>query len=160
ERGYDHQVLLLDFDGPRLAEARGLNSPRDVPFIRLPGEGTESLARVIELLEALPALDEDRPAWQRPFLEVAVHLTGPEPTLRGQVETALERKAARLVRLTVRRQGDARSLADASPEVDLATIDAEHVFRRRFAQKLGGDPPDSLLAAFHDLLGEVTGDDA
>jgi len=152
EADYPHQVVQLDFEGPTLAAVTELRVPRTVEIIRMPAAPIDT---VVARLFALPALPADLPAWRRPFLEVSVIMDG-TTDVKGKVEKALEGKAARLVSLRpVREQSDS-SLADALPRADLQTLSPEAVFRRRFEAQRKGEPTPELMAAFHELLDEVS----
>lgn len=159
ERDYPHQVLIADIFEGKVDAIEALRAPRAIEMMRVPAAGYEVLASVLERIAALPGLSERDAAWARPFLEVAVRLTGPEPGLRPRVEAALAGKAPRLARLLVERAGDAKALADAIPDAELTTLGAEEVFRRRWARIHPGEPPSALVAAFHELLEAVEQED-
>ena len=148
EEGYAHQVLLVRFDGPTLAEVEALPIPRAVEMVRLP-EGP--LEEVLERLRALPPLVPGTPVWKRPFLEVTVRLDGPEPLLRPHIEAALDDRAPRLVRLNVLHDGDGDPLAERHV-AHLADLSPEEVFRRRWKRDHEGEPPGELMAAYHELV--------
>jgi exonuclease SbcD len=158
EAGYKHHVLLVDVDGERPARVREKRVPRAVKMLRIPERGPRPLAEVLRLLAAL----DDRAAGssdaERPYLAVDVSLPAPEPGLRRRVEEALEGKQARLVQLSVTYEGDGRSLADAPPATDLREVVPEQVFRRAYGRRYGGDPPDDMLAAFHELVEQAHAD--
>jgi exonuclease SbcD len=154
ELNYTHQVVEVQLEGPRFVEANALPVPRVVDMIRVPADGAAPLAQVLPLLEALPLLEPGTPRWRRPFLAVRVHIDGPEPDLRRLVELALEGRTPRLVKLEVRRTRTGRALADHHA-VDLGTLLPEEVFRRRWSREHEGAPPDTLLAAFHELRERV-----
>ena len=152
EEGYTHQILRLELDGERLVRVEPVTIPRVVEMVRLaPG----TLDEVLERLAALAPLDPEMPDWQRPFLEITVHLEQPEPTLRTQVEAALDDRAPRLVRLNVVRDGDGDPLAERH-HAQLADLTPDQVFRRRWQRDHDGEPPDELLAAYHELVDIVT----
>lgn len=159
ERDYPHQALLVDVIEGRVDAIETLMAPRAVEMLRLPLAGYEVIESVLERIAALPSLSDGDEAWARPFLEVAVRLAGPEPGLRQRVEASLVGKAPRLARLVVERPGDGRSLADAIPDVELGTLGAEEVFRRRWARSHPDEPPAALVAAFHELLEVVEQED-
>jgi exonuclease SbcD len=148
EEGYQHQVLEVCFEGATLESVEPLLIPREVDMLRLPAG---SLEEVLERLCALPALVEGTPRWKRPFLEVTVRLQGPEPLLRPQIEAALDDRAPRLVRLNVVHAGDGDPLAERHV-AHLADLTPEQVFRRRWKRDHDGEPPDGLLAAYHELV--------
>ncbi len=153
EEGYGHQVLVVDLAGPTLSRVEPRHVPREVDLLRLP-EGP--LPEVLERLAGLAAHDEVPERWRHPFLEVTVRLDAPEPTLRAQVEAALEDRAARLVRLNVVRTDVGDALASVE-EPTLSDLTPEEVFLRRWAREYSGDPPAELLAAFHQLTDELDG---
>lgn len=160
EREYPHQILLVDIVDGELHGIRSVAAPAGVEMMRVPVAGYEPVDTVLERIAALPTVDRARPEWTRPFLEVAVRLDAPEPGLRLRVEEALAGKHARLARLVVERPGRGRALADEVPDAQLGTLNAEEVFRRKWARQHPGEPPEPLLERFHELLHEIEQDEA
>lgn len=150
EAHYEHQVLLVELEGPRLASVKALQVPRSVPFLRLPEGGPLPLPMVLDCVAALA----DRPVGmadhERPFLELRVRLDGPEPRLTEQLAAALEGKAARLVRLVRERARGPET--QATPGQDLRQLQPEAVFRLRHERVHGKAPDAALLGRFHALL--------
>lgn len=154
EADYTHQVRLVELHGDRLVGSRALPVPRAVEVLRLPADGPAPWDQVEPLLRALPAAaGADRDEW--PYLEVRVALDAPMPALRRLVEQALADRAARLVRLSVTRQGDGRSLAEAEGGRALGELGPDRVFRRKWARDHGGEPPAPVLACLHELIDAV-----
>ncbi|MFZ5480396.1 MAG: exonuclease SbcCD subunit D C-terminal domain-containing protein [Myxococcota bacterium] len=151
EAGYAHQVNLVDLDGEGLADVRALPVPRAVDMVRLDAGSLEATLLALKALPAGGALPEAR--W--PWLEVSVQLARPEPTLRRQVDEALEGRAARLVRIATRLTGDGAALGDARPGLDLRAMTPEEVFRLKYAREYADPPSPALLAAFHELVQQV-----
>jgi exonuclease SbcD len=154
EERYRHQVLLVTLDDDRLVGVESLAIPRPVAIVRVgaatPVTVDEALAQLAALAPRDPALAE----WQRPYLEVHVLLSKPEPDLRHWVGKALEGKAARLLRLRVTHSGAGGSLGDVHErEVILKELHPEDVFRQLYASKFKGeDPSEELMGAFAELL--------
>ncbi len=157
EAGHAQEVVLVELEGFALASARGIPTPRTRPLLSVPASGHAPLEEVLALLRALPprgALADDA----LPLLEVRVQLERPEPTLRSQLDAALEGRAARLVSWRVATAGDGAGLGDATPGVALSDLDPIEVFRRRWGTRFDGEPPAELLAAFDELLAEARGE--
>ncbi len=156
EAAYPHQILVLDFDGDRLAHIEPVRVPRFIDVIRLPGPDGAERAEVLAALAALPPADRPPPATGWPYLEVTVRLGAPDPRLRADVEAAVRDKAVRLVKLAVVAPdaGDADE-ADrtTAPHQDLAELKPDEVFRRCYRRHdPERDPDPALVAAFHDLV--------
>ncbi len=155
ETRYPHQMVRIELDGERLAAAEPIAVPRFVELLRLPEAGPASLAEVEAALAAL-ALPE-RPEDERPYLEVRVRLSGPEPGLRARIEATLEGKPVRLARIEPHyARADAGAVV-AAPE-QLERLQPEDVFRRLYAQRYGAEPPEPLARAFAELLLEAQAD--
>ncbi|MGQ0333758.1 exonuclease SbcCD subunit D [Halomonas elongata] len=152
EVDYPHQVVEVSLDGERLAGSETLRVPRPVAMHRL---GPAPLDEVLAELDALaddPALPRER--W--PWLEVTVALDAPVPDLRARVESALEGKALRLLRLSRRLP---HSEADtASKRVDLQTLGPRKLFERTWRERWDSPPDDDVLADFDRLHQEVLDD--
>ncbi|MBS1117941.1 MAG: exonuclease sbcCD subunit [Deltaproteobacteria bacterium] len=161
EAGYHHQAVAIDFEVGRVVDLRPLRVPTAVEIVRVPRRGAAKLPEILAELDALPGLiDVKDPA--RPYLEIVVALDKPEPKLRQLVETALEGKRARLVRLGVEQTGDGLALGDRidlmSGTQRLAEVDPREVFVRLWARNHAEPPAQPVLDAFDRLLSEVQGD--
>ncbi|MEQ8273268.1 MAG: exonuclease SbcCD subunit D C-terminal domain-containing protein [Deltaproteobacteria bacterium] len=154
ERGYEHQVLQIDFDGPRVKSIEPIYVPRAVDLMCLPEEHAP-LAEVIEKLRALPreAPDgaDDR---ERPFLEVRVLREGANPRLRRDVEDAIAGAWVRLLRIDAKRPEN-----EAAPEVPrterLETLSPEDVFFAAYMRARAEPPNDALVQMFLALVEDV-----
>lgn len=161
EADYEHQVVVVDIEGERLATVRPRRVPRTVPLLRLPPPGVA--ADVDATLERLRGLPDGAPTAPgepdlRPLLEVRVTVDAHEPGLRRRIEEALEGKAARLVRLSVTTPTSPeapRTLVDAAPHAHLAELEPLDVLRRCWQREREGAPPPEVLEAFEELLLEV-----
>jgi len=158
EGHYKHSVVSAQFERGRLAELRTIAIPRVVDILRVPKRGAAPLHEVLAELDTLQRLVPGDPA--RPFLEVVVALPRPEPKLRYTIESALEGKRPRLVKLTVELTGDGAALADRIALQRLAELDPREVFGRLWARDHAEPPSDAVRAGFDRLLAEVLGDHA
>jgi exonuclease SbcD len=124
--------------------------PRTVDLLRVPA----SPAPLKDAIAELAGLDlPERPLHEQPYLEVRVLLDGPEPSLRAQVEAALEGKPVRLAKIEpTRRVQVAPGIDPALSLEQLARLQPDDIFRRLWQQRFGEDAPDDQLAAFAELL--------
>ncbi len=159
ERDYPHQVVQVDLDGAATAVVQALRVPCFVAIHRFPERGSAAVEAVEAALVAFP-FDEGLAPECRPYLEVAVRLERPDPGLRARIEAVLEGRPARLLKLTSEYAGRAHGPAAAGPARRLDELQPEGVFRERYRQQVGGEPPEDLLAAFHGLLEQVEGAEA
>jgi exonuclease SbcD len=153
EIDYRHQVLRIDLDGAKASEIVPLHVPRAVELLRVPPQPAPLKQAIAELV----GLDlPDAPLHEQPYLEVRVLLDGPEPSLRAQVEAALEGKPVRLAKIEPTR----RVVTTAGPESalsldQLAQLQPDDIFQRLWRQRFGEDAPADQLAAFAELMGEA-----
>ena len=154
ERDYKHQVLLVEFEKAELVSVTPLPIPRAVDLLRIPERGELSLAEAIPLLQALPEAD-DSPRDEWPYLEVRIRLPAPEPTLRADVEQALEGRRARLVRLQPTYTGTGEALGDGAEARGLADFQIEDVFLKCWQAKYEDEPGEEQLEAFRGLVEQV-----
>ena len=155
EADYRHQVVIVDLAGDQVSEIRTLPVPRTIELVRLP----RTAAPLPDVLAALAALEPEVAGEDpelRPLLEVRVRLTEPEPHLRARIEQALRGKRPRLVRIAAEHGGDRRALADAPVAPALAELDPREVLRRKWRREHDGEVPAAVMAAFEQLLAEVT----
>ncbi len=150
EINYQHQVLRIDLDGAKAKEVVPLHVPRAVELLRVPGQP----APLTQVIAELVGLDlPDAPLHEQPYLEVRVLLDGPEPSLRAQVEAALEGKPVRLAKIEPTRKVVTAPGVDAALSLDqLGQLQPDDIFRRLWQQRFGADAPDDQLAAFAELL--------
>ena len=150
EIGYQHQVLRINLDGDRAREIVPLHVPRAVELLRVPGQP----APLKDVIAELVGLDlPDAPLHEQPYLEVRVLLDGPEPSLRAQVEAALEGKPVRLAKIEPTRKVVAAPGFEPALSLDqLAQLQPDDIFRRLWQQRFGTEAPEDQLAAFAELM--------
>jgi exonuclease SbcD len=150
ETGYTHQVLRIELDGERAAAIEPLPVPRAVELLRVPARP----APLPQVIAELVGLDlPDAPLHAQPYLEVRVLLDGPEPSLRAQVEAALEGKPVRLAKIEpTRRVVTTAGLEPALSLDQLAQLQPDDIFQRLWQQRFGETAPDDQLAAFAELM--------
>ena len=153
ERGYEHQVVLVDLDGP-IAVARPILLPRFVEILHVPRSGEAGTQdEVLQEISLLPPRGGG-PEVRRPLLQVTVSLVRPDPMLRETVESALAGKEARFARLTIETAGGGQALGDVEVRA-IADLHPEEVFKAKHEKDFGASPSDDLLVAFHELLDQV-----
>jgi exonuclease SbcD len=150
EIGYQHQVLRIDLDGDKAGEVVPLHVPRAVDLLRVPPQP----APLKQVIAELVGLDlPDAPLHEQPYLEVRVLLDGPEPSLRAQVEAALEGKPVRLAKIEPTRKVVTAAGVDTALSLDqLAQLQPDDIFQRLWQQRFGEDAPADQLSAFAELL--------
>lgn len=167
ELEYEHEVRWIELQGEQLLRSEPILVPRAVDLLRIPSEAARPLEEVLPLLSELEPERPDEEHALRPFLEVRVYVTRPEPGLRQQVEEAMSGKRPRLVKLTVERADRGEALADVDRDAphlfaeQLGELDPRDVFARCYQQQFPESVvPPALSAAFESLLAEVSGDGA
>ena len=82
-----------------------------------------------------------------------VLLDGPEPSLRAQVEAALEGKPVRLAKIEPTRRVQTAPGVDTALTLDqLALLQPDDIFRRLWQQRFGEEAPNEQLTAFAELM--------
>ena len=153
EANYHHQIVIADFADGKLAELRSLRVPQTIEIVRIEG----SLDDVLDAIAALPPRREGEDP-TRPYLDLRITLSRPEPRLRTLIEAALERKRPRLVQLRTEHTGDGAALADRVGARRLAELDPREVFGQLWARDHADAPSAAVIGAFQRLLEEVRGD--
>ncbi len=150
EIGYQHQVLRIDIEGGKAQDIVALQVPRAVELLRVPAQPAP-LKQVIAELVGLELPDAQ--LHEQPYLEVRVLLDGPEPSLRAQVEAALEGKPVRLAKIEpTRKLVTAAGFEPALSLDQLAQLQPDDIFQRLWQQRFGEDAPPDQLAAFAELM--------
>jgi len=154
EVDYPHQILDVQFEGEALKTVESIRIPRAVDMVRL---GPAPLADILEHLKSQSEIDlfNTPESHLAPWLEVRVILDAPQPDLRQRLESALERKSLRLVRIGVQYAG-AVSTSSESPElVALEQLTPQELFSRAWQNTYGQMPESSTLDDFAQLLEDI-----
>ena len=152
EKDYVHQVAIVELEPGSPAVVTHERVPRTVAIARVPESGFEPLPEVLVRLAAFeppPSVSDDAPV---PLLEVGVLLDSPQPTLRADIEGALEGKPVRLARIVTEYSGHGKALGDAAQAKGLKGMEVEEIFKLRWAREYETVPGKEILTAFHELL--------
>ncbi|AZE48780.1 Exonuclease SbcD [Pseudomonas chlororaphis] len=154
EIGYQHQILDIQLDGETLVSVEPRLIPRAVNLQRL---GPAPLAEILLQLAELPDIDLLAEEQRQPWLEVRVRLDEPQPDLRQQVESALQGKAVRLVRIAAEYAGHGGREGDdgAAQLVELDQLSPQDLFSRAWLDSYGSQVDEQTLKDFAQLLQEV-----
>ena len=153
EIGYKHQILDVTFQGQCLVNVEPILIPRSVDLQRLEAA---PLADILKQLADLPDIDLLAETQRQPWLEVRVRLDEPQPDLRQQVETALQGKAVRLVRIAAEYAGSgARDDGQEDRLIELDQLTPQELFSRAWQESYGSEVDEQTLKDFAGLLQEV-----
>jgi exonuclease SbcD len=150
---YQHQIVMVELNGNELISVQPLEVPVSASLISVP-DHPKPLAAVVEALTALPVTGGSSETY--PYLQVRVLLEGPEPSLRHQIETALNGKAVRLARIEVtypqsRHSGNGSSLTTD----DLQKLQPVEMFQRKYLSRYNSNVPEELIALFNGVISEL-----
>ena len=151
---YPHQVIRIDLDGESVAEITPIPIPRFVELLQIPADPAP-IDVVLELLGKLNL--PDAPFNARPYLEVQVLLTGPEPGLVAKIDAALDGKPVRRAKIKTTYRTTAHSETGQGPHSldDLGRLQPDDIFRKLHRSRFGGEPAAELLAVFSELVREA-----
>ncbi len=153
EIGYKHQILDVTFQGQCLVSVEPLLIPRSVDLQRLEAA---PLADILKALAELPDIDLLAETQRHPWLEVRVRLDEPQPDLRQQIESALQGKAVRLVRIAAEYAGTGSREDEGDDRlIDLDQLTPQELFSRAWQDSYGSDVDEQTLKDFAVLLQEV-----
>jgi exonuclease SbcD len=155
EVDYPHQVLDVLFEGEMLKSVETLRVPRAVGMVRL---GPAPLAELIEQIQNQPDTDlfNTPESHLAPWLEVRVMLDAPQPDLRQRLESALEGKSLRLVRIGVQYAGTSASSKDSPALLALEQLAPQELFTQAWQDTYGQAPEPGILDDFAQLLEDIT----
>jgi len=119
--------------------------------------GPAPFAEILEQLAQLPDVDLLADLQRQPWLEVRVRLDEPQPDLRQQVETALQGKAVRLVRIAAEYAGSNGGEGETDNErlINLDQLSPQELFSRAWQDSYGNPVDEATLNDFALLLQEV-----
>ncbi|MFZ6711741.1 exonuclease SbcCD subunit D C-terminal domain-containing protein [Undibacterium sp. TC9W] len=161
EVDYQHQVLCVDIEGDKLTQVTPLHVPRTVQLLRIPKQAA-ALPTVLDALDGLDLAsitDASKGRHYDPYLEVRVKLEAPEPGLRARIESYIEGKPLRLLKIDTHYPGKAQddNSDEQATQDTLDRLQPEDIFRRLYHGKYLQDAPGDMLQAFGELLhGEDT----
>ncbi len=108
-----------------------------------------------EVLEVIAELPEGEISNTSPFLEIKIHLTEPEPSLRFKIEEALKTKAVRLTRITSdttrKTEGQTITTYQELQTINPLTI-AVDIFKNRYG---GDDMPENMKSLLEKVIREI-----
>ncbi|PSW11058.1 exonuclease sbcCD subunit D [Photobacterium sanctipauli] len=150
ERGYNHQVVLVELEQGDVSDIESLAVPRAVGMLKVPA----SPAPLEQVLQELAALEcEACPREQQPYLEVHILLDKPQALLREKVLEAIEGKAVRLAKITP--HYPERQQSEGLGQRRLSEVTPQQVFGLSWANKFQGEPDTAMAEAFESLLAQV-----
>ena len=153
EIGYQHQILDVTLEGETLVSVEPRLIPRAVNLQRI---GPLPLADILTQLADLPDTDLLADTQRQPWLEVRVKLDEPQPDLRQQIETALQGKSVRLVRISADYAGSgSRASDDDARLIELDQLTPQELFSRAWQDNYGSEADEQTLKDFAVLLQEV-----
>ena len=154
EIGYQHQILDVTLKGVTLVSVETRLIPRAVNLQRI---GPLPLAEILAQLAELPDIDLLADIQRQPWLEVRVKLDEPQPDLRQQIETALQGKSVRLVRIAAEYAGSGGRNGDddATRLIELDQLTPQELFSRAWQENYGSEADEQTLKDFAVLLQEV-----
>lgn len=157
EHRYVHQVVVVELEDEGLRAIRPIPVPVSIPLLRVPAEH-QSPAEALAALAALP--DQEESDTPPPYLEVRVLCDGPEPSLKQQVQEALEGKQVRLAKIDARRR-EVQTHTDGTEKVILTSEDKlkelkpvsllQQVYELKYGQPLS----DDMIRLFNEVVEQV-----
>ncbi|MBC8997172.1 exonuclease SbcCD subunit D C-terminal domain-containing protein [Pseudomonas sp. N40(2020)] len=154
EISYQHQILDVTLDGETLVSVEPKLIPRSVNLQRI---GPAPLAEILLQLADLPNIDLLAETLRQPWLEVRVRLDEPQPDLPHKVETALQGKAVRLVRIAAEYAGNrgADGAEEGTALIELDQLTPQELFSRAWLDNYGNEVDEQTLKDFAELLQDV-----
>lgn len=150
EKNNKQGVTLVTITGDN-TEIERLEFDTPVKLISIPKEPQP----LSEVLEHITTLSDGEVSENSPYLEIKVLITEPEPSLRHQIETALENKSVRLARIAStmpKREADGKIITYE----ELQTINpmdmAVDIFKRRYA---ADDMPQNMKTLLQGVIQEI-----
>ena len=153
EISYPHQILDIQLEGETLLSVEPRLIPRAVNLQRL---GPAPLNEILAQLADLPDIDLLAETRRQPWLEVRARLDEPQPDLRQQIETALQGKAVRLVRIAAEYAGRNTDGNEREEQlIELDQLSPQELFKRAWQDQYASEVDQATLDDFAVLLQDV-----
>lgn len=150
EKYYKQGANLIEVDNNQLKNIKRLDFEPLVPLISLPKE-PKPLTEVLEEIKTLPDGDITKTS---PYLELKVLLTEPEPSMRNQIEKALQSKAVRLATAVPFRVKSNKESKVITYE-ELKTINPMEMADDVFTSHYGSKMPDKMKSLLQTIIHEI-----
>lgn len=152
ELNYKHQVVTMELKDAKIINIESLEIPLVIPLLRIPLK-PKILSEVLAELEQLSD-STDNPTLA-PYLEVRVLLEGPEPSLRHQIETALENKYVRLAKIDVSYPTGTVNVEETISYERLNELKPIDLFNKIYESKYHNETPEELIQLFNEITQQV-----
>ena len=147
----DNQISCLSHNNKYNIDIERIDFEDTVKLISLPKEP----APLGDILLEIKKLPEGEITDTSPYLEIKVLITGPEPSMRHMIESALTGKAVRLARIsaTTLEQKDDIKIINFE---ELQKINPMNMAENIFEKQYGGEKmPESMRKLLHEVIQEV-----
>lgn len=150
EKYYKQGANLIEIENSQLKNIERLDFQPLAGLISLPKE-PKPLTEVLEEIKTLPDGEITKAS---PYLELKVLLTEPEPSMRSQIEEALEGKAVRLATaLPFKLKSEKESKVITYEE--LKTINPMEMADDIFTNRYGSEMPDKMKSLLQIVMHEI-----
>ncbi|MFV0536255.1 MAG: exonuclease SbcCD subunit D [Dysgonomonas sp.] len=150
EKNYKQGANLIEIENGQLKNIERLDFEPLAGLISLPKQ-PKPLAEVLEEIKTLP---EGEITKASPYLELKVLLTEPEPSMRNQIEEALEGKAVRLATAVPFKVKSDRESKVITYE-ELKTINPMEMADDVFISRYGSEMPDKMKSLLQTVIHEI-----
>lgn len=150
EKYYKQGANLIEIDNNQLKNIKRLDFEPLTPLISLPKE-PKPLTEVLEEIKTLPDGEITKTS---PYLELKVLLTEPEPSMRNQIEEALQGKAVRLATAVPFRVKSNKESKVITYE-ELKTINPMEMADDVFTSHYGSKMPDKMKSLLQTVIHEI-----
>ncbi len=153
ERSYEHGVSLVSVTNQKTS-CKHLKLSRPVAFLRVPLKGRLKVEEVRDALEEMN-FDPQAPLEQRPFVQIALQIEGPQPGIRAKLDEICLDFAIRDVAPDIAWPGQKRERKSLEAVKRLGELHPDDLFKEAFVECYGSEPQEEHIACFHQLLNEV-----
>ena len=150
EKNYKQGANLIEIENGQLKNIERLDFEPLASLISLPKQ-PKPLAEVLEDIKLLPDGEITKVS---PYLELKVLLTEPEPSMRNQIEEALQGKAVRLATAVPFKVKSDRESKMITYE-ELKTINPIEMADDVFASRYGSEMPDKMKSLLQTVIHEI-----
>ncbi|MDR1582783.1 MAG: exonuclease SbcCD subunit D C-terminal domain-containing protein [Prevotellaceae bacterium] len=151
EKNYEQGINLVKFHENKIETIERISFNPLVRLVSLPSEPKP----LDEVLNEISKLSDGEITANSPYLEIKTLLTGPEPSIRYQIENALKNKSVKLACMTSHRLDAEEKTVKTMEYNELQEINPIEIAKKAFYSQNKSEMPENLIKLLQNVIKEI-----